>query len=177
MDIEMTSGQVQAPDDREVVFLNGIQRRVVDALRDVGLPDDRSLRIDVDVGMGVCVVTASLRDHLGTSLQVKTTRDPLIPSDDLLRISVDYLGMSPRVVKLLKEHRVGDDLRPISTLGDLVRRRDSELLLGRRFGRVALREVVEALAARNLSLGMQVVDGHLRDVQLRLDLRGSRVSS
>jgi DNA-directed RNA polymerase subunit alpha len=52
----------------------------------------------------------------------------------------------------------------IKTIGDLVRREESEMLKFRNFGRKSLQELMAVIEERNLSFGMDV-DRFLEDVK------------
>ncbi len=68
---------------------------------------------------------------------------------NLLMQSVDELDLSVRAQNCLKAAN-------IKTIGDLVRREESEMLKFRNFGRKSLQELVEVLQERGLHFGMDV---------------------
>ena len=67
----------------------------------------------------------------------------------MLNQSVDDLDLSVRAQNCLKA-------ASIKTIGDLVRREESEMLKFRNFGRKSLQELVAVLEDRNLRFGMDV---------------------
>ena len=76
---------------------------------------------------------------------------------ELLSQSVDELDLSVRAHNCLKAAN-------IKTIGDLVRREESEMLKFRNFGRKSLQELMQVIEERNLQFGMDV-DRFLDDVK------------
>ena len=76
---------------------------------------------------------------------------------ELLSQSVDELDLSVRAHNCLKAAN-------IKTIGDLVRREESEMLKFRNFGRKSLQELMQVIEDRNLVFGMDV-DRFLDDVK------------
>jgi len=102
---------------------------------------------------------AILRDHVGLFISVE--QEPEQPEEErevdaevqrvraLLNQSVDDLDLSVRAQNCLKA-------ASIKTIGDLVRREESEMLKFRNFGRKSLQELVAVLEDRGLRFGMDV---------------------
>ena len=102
---------------------------------------------------------AILRDHVG--LFVTVEQEPEQPEEEkevdaevqrvrsMLNQSVDDLDLSVRAQNCLKA-------ASIKTIGDLVRREESEMLKFRNFGRKSLQELVVVLEDRGLRFGMDV---------------------
>ncbi len=100
-----------------------------------------------------------LRDHVGLFISVE--QEPEQPEEEkevdaevqrvrsLLNQSVDDLDLSVRAQNCLKA-------ASIKTIGDLVRREESEMLKFRNFGRKSLQELVVVLEDRHLRFGMDV---------------------
>jgi DNA-directed RNA polymerase subunit alpha len=100
-----------------------------------------------------------LRDHV--NLFIKLDAEPPKPEQvkevdaevqrvrELLMQTVDELDLSVRAHNCLKAAN-------IKTIGDLVRREESEMLKFRNFGRKSLQELMQVLDERNLSFGMDV---------------------
>ena len=100
-----------------------------------------------------------MRDHV--SLFIKMDSEPQPTEEekevdaevqrirDLLAQSVDELDLSVRAHNCLKAAN-------IKTIGDLVRREESEMLKFRNFGRKSLQELLQVLEERNLGFGMDV---------------------
>ena len=76
---------------------------------------------------------------------------------EMLAQPVDELDLSVRAHNCLKAAN-------IKTIGDLVRREESEMLKFRNFGRKSLQELVVVLEDRGLGFGMDV-DQYLEDVK------------
>ena len=76
---------------------------------------------------------------------------------ELLGQSVDELDLSVRAHNCLKAAN-------IKTIGDLVRREESEMLKFRNFGRKSLQELLQVLEERNLNFGMDV-DKYVEEVK------------
>jgi DNA-directed RNA polymerase subunit alpha len=100
-----------------------------------------------------------LRDHVGLFISVEQEPEPAEEEQEvdaevqrvrsLLNQSVDDLDLSVRAQNCLKA-------ASIKTIGDLVRREESEMLKFRNFGRKSLQELVAVLEDRNLRFGMDV---------------------
>ena len=100
-----------------------------------------------------------LRDHVGLFISVEQEPEPDEEEQEidaevqrvrsLLNQSVDDLDLSVRAQNCLKA-------ASIKTIGDLVRREESEMLKFRNFGRKSLQELVAVLEDRNLRFGMDV---------------------
>ncbi len=100
-----------------------------------------------------------LRDHV--SLFIKMDAEPQPTEEEkevdaevqrireLLMQSVDELDLSVRAHNCLKAAN-------IKTIGDLVRREESEMLKFRNFGRKSLQELIQVLDERHLGFGMDV---------------------
>ena len=107
-----------------------------------------------------------MRDHV--SLFIKMDAEPQPTEEEkevdaevqrireLLAQSVDELDLSVRAHNCLKAAN-------IKTIGDLVRREESEMLKFRNFGRKSLQELLQVLDERNLQFGMDVGD-YLEDI-------------
>ena len=83
----------------------------------------------------------------GQSLAAGLTGDSKLK--DVLSQSVDMIELSSRASNCLKVAR-------IKTVGELVVRRDEELLAVKNFGKKSLEEIKDRLKEMGLSLGMQV---------------------
>ncbi len=100
-----------------------------------------------------------LRDHVSLFIQVDTEPQPTKQEKEvdaevqrmrnLLLQSVDELDLSVRAHNCLKAAN-------IKTIGDLVRREESEMLKFRNFGRKSLQELINVLEERSLRFGMDV---------------------
>ncbi len=100
-----------------------------------------------------------LRDHVNLFISVE--QEPDVPAEEkevdaevqrirgMLNQSVDDLDLSVRAQNCLKAAQ-------IKTIGDLVRREESEMLKFRNFGRKSLQELVQVLEERGLRFGMDV---------------------
>lgn len=107
-----------------------------------------------------------LRDHVGFFIQVDTEPQPVVQEKEvdaevqrmrsLFQQSVDELELSVRAHNCLRAAN-------IKTIGDLVRREESEMLKFRNFGRKSLQELVVVLEDRSLRFGMDV-DKYLESV-------------
>ncbi len=107
-----------------------------------------------------------MRDHV--SLFIKMDAEPQPTEEEkevdaevqrvreLLAQSVDELDLSVRAHNCLKAAN-------IKTIGDLVRREESEMLKFRNFGRKSLQELLQVLDDRNLQFGMDMGD-YLEDI-------------
>lgn len=108
-----------------------------------------------------------MRDHV--NLFIKMDQEPQPTEEEkevdaevqrvreLLNQSVDELDLSVRAHNCLKAAN-------IKTIGDLVRREESEMLKFRNFGRKSLQELMAVIEERNLQFGMDV-DRFLEDVK------------
>ncbi|MEM1094792.1 MAG: DNA-directed RNA polymerase subunit alpha [Bacteroidota bacterium] len=100
-----------------------------------------------------------LRDHVSLFIQLDEEPQPTVQEKEvdaevqrvreLLAQSVDELDLSVRAHNCLKAAN-------IKTIGDLVRREESEMLKFRNFGRKSLQELSVVLQERNLGFGMDV---------------------
>ncbi|GIV59296.1 MAG: DNA-directed RNA polymerase subunit alpha [Rhodothermaceae bacterium] len=108
-----------------------------------------------------------LRDHVNLFIKMDSEPQPT-PEEkevdaevqrirELLAQSVDELDLSVRAHNCLKAAN-------IKTIGDLVRREESEMLKFRNFGRKSLQELIQVLEERNLHFGMDV-DKYLEEVR------------
>lgn len=100
-----------------------------------------------------------LRDHVNLFISVE--QEPAAPAEEkevdaevqrirsMLNQSVDDLDLSVRAQNCLKAAQ-------IKTIGDLVRREESEMLKFRNFGRKSLQELIQVLEERGLRFGMDV---------------------
>ena len=102
---------------------------------------------------------AILRDHIGLFVEVDTEPEEAEETTEvdaevqrvraILGQSVDDLDLSVRAQNCLRA-------ASIKTIGDLVRREESEMLKFRNFGRKSLLELVQVLDERGLRFGMDV---------------------
>ena len=100
-----------------------------------------------------------LRDHVNLFIKMDsepqpTEQEKVVDAEvqrvrELLAQSVDELDLSVRAHNCLKAAN-------IKTIGDLVRREESEMLKFRNFGRKSLQELMQVLEERNLHFGMEV---------------------
>ena len=100
-----------------------------------------------------------LRDHIGLFVEVETAPEPAKEEREvdaevqrvrgMLMQSVDDLDLSVRAQNCLKAAQ-------IKSIGELVRREESEMLKFRNFGRKSLQELVQVLEERGLRFGMDV---------------------
>ena len=107
-----------------------------------------------------------LRDHVSMFIQVDSEPQPTKLEKEvdaevqrmrtLLLQSVDDLDLSVRAHNCLKAAN-------IKSIGDLVRREESEMLKFRNFGRKSLQELINVLEERDLRFGMDV-DRYLEEV-------------
>ncbi len=74
---------------------------------------------------------------------------PVENLEDILALPIDDLGLSARIVKTLKAY-------DLLTVRDLVRVSEKDLKSVKNFGQKSFKVVVEALAAKNLTLNMHV---------------------
>ena len=108
-----------------------------------------------------------LRDHVNLFIKMDSEPQPTEEEKEvdaevqrvreLLSQSVDELDLSVRAHNCLKAAN-------IKTIGDLVRRDESEMLKFRNFGRKSLQELMQVIVERNLQFGMDV-DRFLEDVK------------
>lgn len=106
-----------------------------------------------------------LRDHINLFVRMDEEPEPMVAVKEvdeevqrvrsLLLQSVDELELSVRAHNCLKAAN-------IKTIGDLVRREESEMLKFRNFGRKSLMELAQVLEERNLRFGTEV-DKYLED--------------
>ena len=102
---------------------------------------------------------AILRDHIGLFVEVETAPAPAAETKEvdaevqriraMLNQSVDDLDLSVRAQNCLRA-------ASIKTIGDLVRRDESEMLKFRNFGRKSLQELLQVLEERGLRFGMDI---------------------
>lgn len=100
-----------------------------------------------------------LRDHVNMFIKMDSEPQPVEEEKEvdaevqrvreLLGQSVDELDLSVRAHNCLKAAN-------IKSIGDLVRREESEMLKFRNFGRKSLQELIEVLDERGLGFGMDV---------------------
>jgi len=100
-----------------------------------------------------------LRDHVSLFIKVDAEPEQVIQEQEvdaevqrmrgLFMQSVDELDLSVRAHNCLRAAN-------IKTIGDLVRREESEMLRFRNFGRKSLQELLEVLEDRELKFGMDV---------------------
>lgn len=100
-----------------------------------------------------------LRDHVSLFIKVDAEPEQVVQEKEvdaevqrmrgLFMQSVDELDLSVRAHNCLKAAN-------IKTIGDLVRREESEMLKFRNFGRKSLQELMEVLEERGLKFGMDV---------------------
>ncbi len=108
-----------------------------------------------------------LRDHVNLFIKMDSEPQPTEEEKEvdaevqrvreLLSQSVDELDLSVRAHNCLKAAN-------IKTIGDLVRREESEMLKFRNFGRKSLQELMQVIEERNLQFGMDV-DRFLEEVK------------
>jgi DNA-directed RNA polymerase subunit alpha len=102
---------------------------------------------------------AILRDHIALFVEVETEAEQAEEEKEvdaevqrirsMLNQSVDDLDLSVRAQNCLRA-------ASIKTIGDLVRREESEMLKFRNFGRKSLQELVQVLEERGLRFGMDI---------------------
>lgn len=100
-----------------------------------------------------------LRDHVNLFIKMDSEPQPVEEEKEvdaevqrireLLSQTVDELDLSVRAHNCLKAAN-------IKTIGDLVRREESEMLKFRNFGRKSLQELIEVLEDRGLGFGMDI---------------------
>ncbi|MCH8122237.1 MAG: DNA-directed RNA polymerase subunit alpha [Bacteroidetes bacterium] len=108
-----------------------------------------------------------MRDHVNLFIKMDAEPQPTEEEKEvdaevqrvreLLAQSVDELDLSVRAHNCLKAAN-------IKTIGDLVRREESEMLKFRNFGRKSLQELLQVLDERNLGFGMDIGD-YLEEVK------------
>jgi DNA-directed RNA polymerase subunit alpha len=127
--------------------------------------DYEQLTIEVDTDGSVAPEDALaraatiLRDHVNLFIKMDSEPQPTEQEKEvdaevqrvreLLSQSVDELDLSVRAHNCLKAAN-------IKTIGDLVRREESEMLKFRNFGRKSLQELIQVLEERGLGFGMDV---------------------
>ena len=84
---------------------------------------------------------------------------------ELLQRSVDELELSVRSNNCLK-------MANIKTIGDLVRKTESDMLKYKNFGRKSLREIAEILEGMNLHFGMDVTPYMTPESEEKVTLEG-----
>lgn len=100
-----------------------------------------------------------LREHVSLFIKVDAEPEQIVQEQEvdaevqrmrtMFMQSVDELDLSVRAHNCLKAAN-------IKTIGDLVRREESEMLKFRNFGRKSLQELMEVLEERSLKFGMEV---------------------
>ena len=105
---------------------------------------EQAIRDAARILMGQLSVFANLESEL---TEVEVQQAPVI--DPLLLRTVDDLELTVRSANCLKAEN-------IHYIGDLVQRNESDLLKAPNLGRKSLNEIKDILAAKGLSLGMQV---------------------
>jgi DNA-directed RNA polymerase subunit alpha len=108
-----------------------------------------------------------LRDHINLFIKMESEPQPEVAKKEvdaevqrireLLSQPVDELDLSVRAHNCLKAAN-------IRTIGDLVRRQESEMLKFRNFGRKSLQELIQVLEERGLHFGMDV-DKYLEEAK------------
>lgn len=108
-----------------------------------------------------------MRDHVNLFIKMDSEPQPTEEEKEvdaevqrireLLNQSVDELDLSVRAHNCLKAAN-------IKTIGDLVRREESEMLKFRNFGRKSLQELLQVIEERNLQFGMEV-DKYLEEIK------------
>lgn len=127
--------------------------------------DYEQLTIEIDTDGSVAPEDALaraatiLRDHVNLFIKMDSEPQPTEQEKEvdaevqrvreLLAQSVDELDLSVRAHNCLKAAN-------IKTIGDLVRREESEMLKFRNFGRKSLQELIQVLEERGLGFGMDV---------------------
>ena len=92
-----------------------------------------------------------LRDRKGRQLYTELAKTRLLPTREVLTISVWQIPWPVRVEQALR--RLG-----VQTLGDLVTKSKSDLLGGRNFGQDSLQAVIDVLDRYGLSLKLSTND-------------------
>ncbi len=129
-----------------------------------------TLEIDTDGSVApeeaLAQAATIMRDHVNLFITMDSEPQPTAEEKEvdaevqrireLLSQSVDELDLSVRAHNCLKAAN-------IKTIGDLVRREESEMLKFRNFGRKSLQELLQVLEERNLHFGMEV-DKYLEEV-------------
>ncbi len=135
--------------------------------------DYESLTIEVNTDGSVmpedalAQAASILRDHVNLFIKMDSEPQPTEEEKEvdaevqrireLLNQSVDELDLSVRAHNCLKAAN-------IKTIGDLVRREESEMLKFRNFGRKSLQELMQVIEERNLEFGMDV-DKYLEEIK------------
>ncbi len=109
-----------------------------------------------------------LRDHINLFIKFEVEEDSegyededpdILKKRNLLKMSIDELELSVRSYNCLTDAKV-------KTIGDLVRKKESEMLKFRNFGKKSLAELNKVLKEKGLEFGMDV-DKYLNDTQSR----------
>ncbi len=107
-----------------------------------------------------------LRDHINLFIKFEVEEDSegfededpdILKKRNLLKMSIDELELSVRSYNCLTDAKV-------KTIGDLVRKKESEMLKFRNFGKKSLAELNKVLKEKGLEFGMDV-DKYLNDMQ------------
>jgi DNA-directed RNA polymerase subunit alpha len=107
-----------------------------------------------------------LRDHINLFIKFEVEEDTegfededpdILKKRNLLKMSIDELELSVRSYNCLSDAKV-------KTIGDLVRKKESEMLKFRNFGKKSLAELNKVLKEKGLEFGMDV-DKYLNDTQ------------
>jgi len=107
-----------------------------------------------------------LRDHINLFIKFEVEEDSegyededpdILKKRNLLKMSIDELELSVRSYNCLTDAKV-------KTIGDLVRKKESEMLKFRNFGKKSLAELNKVLKEKGLEFGMDV-DKYLNDTQ------------
>ncbi|MDB4040396.1 DNA-directed RNA polymerase subunit alpha [Methylophilaceae bacterium] len=130
------SARVEQRTDLDKLIMDVETNGVVDA--------EQAIRDAARILMGQLSVFANLESEL---TEVEVQQAPVI--DPLLLRTVDDLELTVRSANCLKAEN-------IHYIGDLVQRNESDLLKAPNLGRKSLNEIKDILAAKGLSLGMQV---------------------
>lgn len=78
--------------------------------------------------------------------ETKTKTEEKTDGDDILKFKVEELGFSPRILRALEREK-------ISTINQLIRQKEEELVKLRGIGKEAISEIKKILAKYNLTLG------------------------
>jgi DNA-directed RNA polymerase subunit alpha len=137
------SARVEQRTDLDKLIMDVETNGVVDA--------EQAIRDAARILMGQLSVFANLESEL---TEVEVQQAPVI--DPLLLRTVDDLELTVRSANCLKAEN-------IHYIGDLVQRNESDLLKAPNLGRKSLNEIKDILAAKGLSLGMQVENWAVAD--------------
>ena len=137
------SARVEQRTDLDKLIMDVETNGVVDA--------EQAIRDAARILMGQLSVFANLESEL---TEVEVQQAPVI--DPLLLRTVDDLELTVRSANCLKAEN-------INYIGDLVQRNESDLLKAPNLGRKSLNEIKDILAAKGLSLGMQVENWAVAD--------------